>query len=167
MLIRLLLLTSFNAASLTASIAAESCLVAYIEHARVGFQTKARLAIALNYLGDVRRRQGRFTEAEPLLRECLAIKKQVLPSHWTVPNVVSLLGECLLHQGELAEAEPLLLEGYNGLQSRASEIWQPHWLPPQASQLPVAIRRLVMLYEEWDKPEEAEKWRQELKSEPL
>jgi hypothetical protein len=70
-----------------------------------------------------------------------------------------MLGEALLGQKKYAEAEPLLLSGYDGLKQREKTI------PPQAKvRLIEALQRLVKLYEAPDKPDEATKWREELKS---
>ena len=49
-----------------------------------------------------------WTEAEPLLRECLAIREKTQPDAWTTFNTQSLLGGALLGQKKYAEAEPLL-----------------------------------------------------------
>jgi hypothetical protein len=74
-------------------------------------------------------------------------------------NSQSLLGEALLEQQKYAEAEPLLIAGYEGMKQREATI------PPQAkSQLPMALERLVRLYEAWGKPDEAAKWRQEVEA---
>lgn len=70
-----------------------------------------RLAQTLNAL-------GRYTEAEPLAREGLAIRiKHYTPDTWHVGSGKSTLGKCLLGQGRLAEAEPFLLEGYRALKT--------------------------------------------------
>src|SRR5262245_15999228 len=54
-------------------------------------------------------------DADPLLRECLAIREKAQPDAWTTCNARSMLGAALLGQGKLAEAEPLLLDGYRGV----------------------------------------------------
>ena len=63
---------------------------------------------------------------------------------------------------EYADAEPLLLDNYDVLTQKESQI-QPD---EKDALLRDAIARLIRLYEAWGKPEEAEKWRNELASQP-
>ena len=63
-----------------------------------------------------------FPEAEPLLRECLAICEKTESEAWTTFNAKSMLGAALLAQKKYAEAEPLLLAGYEGLKEREAMI---------------------------------------------
>ena len=101
--------------------------------------------------------QKKWTEAEPLLRECLAIREKTQPDVWSTFNTKSLLGGALLGQKKYAEAEPLLMSGYEGMKRREKTI------PEQGkARLPEALERLVQLYEAMDKKDEAAKWRKEL-----
>ena len=101
--------------------------------------------------------QKKWTEAEPHLRECLAIREQTQPDVWSTFNTKSLLGGALLGQKKYAEAEPLLLTGYEGMKQREKTI------PEQGkTRLPEALERLVQLYEAMDKKDEAARWRKEL-----
>jgi hypothetical protein len=112
----------------------------------------AMAQLSLNLL-----KQQKWADAEPLLRDILAIREKKLPGQWPTANAKSLLGGALLGQKKYAEAEPLLLAGYEGLAAKAKEI------PPQGkNNVPDAAARLVRLYEEWNKPDEAAKWRKEL-----
>jgi eukaryotic-like serine/threonine-protein kinase len=57
-------------------------------------------------------------QAEPLLLEALAIRREVYPAgHWEIADAVSLLGDCWRAQGRIAAAEPLLREGLAGLRA--------------------------------------------------
>ena len=58
--------------------------------------------------------QKKWTEAEPLLRECLDIREKTQPDVWTTFNTKSLLGGALLGQKKYAEAEPLLMAATRG-----------------------------------------------------
>jgi serine/threonine protein kinase len=99
-----------------------------------------------------------YTEAEPLLRECLAIREKTQPDEWTTFNTQSLLGGALLGQKKSADAEPLLLKGYEGMKAREKTI------PPQAAtRLPEALDRLIELYTATNKPDEVKKY-QELRA---
>jgi tetratricopeptide (TPR) repeat protein len=102
-------------------------------------------------------KQQRYTEAEPLLCECLAIREQKLPDNWLRFNAMSLRGGALLGQQKYPEAEPLLLQGYEGMQQREAQI------PPLGKRrLAEAIERLVQLYEATQQPEKARAWREKL-----
>jgi len=97
-----------------------------------------------------------FTEAEPLLRECLAIREKTQPDLWTTFNTQSLLGGALLGQKKYAEAEPLLLAGYEGMKQREKSI------PPQgATRIPEALDRLLDLCTATSWPDEVKKWQAE------
>jgi len=100
-----------------------------------------------------------FAEAEPLARECLAIREKKEPEDWRTFNTKSLLGGALLGQKKYAEAEPLLLAGYEGMKQREAKI-----LPPNKVRLTQALERLVQLDEALEKKDEAAKWRKELEA---
>jgi eukaryotic-like serine/threonine-protein kinase len=55
-----------------------------------------------------------YADAEPLLRECLAIRQKMQPDDWRTFNTQSMLGGVLLGQKNYADVEPLLLQGYAG-----------------------------------------------------
>jgi tetratricopeptide (TPR) repeat protein len=94
-----------------------------------------------------------FAEAEPLLRECLAIREKTQPDAWSTFNTQTSLGGALLGQKNYAEAEALLLKGYEGMKQREKTI------PPQGvGRLPEAVDRLIELYTATDKPDEVTKW---------
>jgi serine/threonine protein kinase len=104
--------------------------------------------------------QNKHTEAEQVARACLAIRQKNIPDDWTTFNSQSLLGGVLLAQRKYTEAEPLLVKGYEGMKQRAAKI------PPQGKpRLTEALQRLVQLYDDWGKNEQADQWRREL--EPL
>jgi hypothetical protein len=116
-----------------------------------------QLAGLLAQIGGGLLEQKKWTEAEPLLRECLAIREQTQPDVWSTFNTKSLLGGALLGQKNHADAEPLLLSGYEGMKQREKTI------PEQGKiRLPEAVERLVQLYEATGKTDEAAKWRKEL-----
>ncbi|MEX2173578.1 MAG: tetratricopeptide repeat protein [Pirellulaceae bacterium] len=118
------------------------------------------IAESLAHLGRNLLIQKRHTEAEPLLRECLAIReKTTLPDGWGWLrfHAESLLGGSLLGQGRYAEAEPHLVHGYQGMKQSDR---QAHG--PNKGHLIQALERLVQLYDSWGKQEEADKWRKEL-----
>jgi eukaryotic-like serine/threonine-protein kinase len=97
-----------------------------------------------------------WADAEPLLRECLAIREKTQPDVWPTFNTMSTLGGALLGQKKFSDAEPLLLKGYEGMKIREKTI------PPQGgTRIPEAIDRLIDLYTETKKPDEVKKWQAE------
>ena len=101
--------------------------------------------------------EGKFAEAEPLARECLTLREKEIPDDWRTFNARSLLGGSLLGQKKYAEAEPLLISGYEGLKQREDKI------PPTGEMRPQqAIERLVQLYEETGRSDQAAKWKKRL-----
>jgi WD40 repeat protein/serine/threonine protein kinase/tetratricopeptide (TPR) repeat protein len=116
-----------------------------------------QLASVLVQIGSALLEQKQWAEAEPLLRECLAIREKQDPEDWKTFSTQSALGGALLGQKRYAEAEPLLLRGYQGMKEREKTI------PPQGrDRLTEAVERLMQLCEATDKKEAAAKWRTEL-----
>jgi tetratricopeptide (TPR) repeat protein len=62
-----------------------------------------------------------FSEAEKLLRECLAIREKTQPNNWRTFYTRSLVGAALQGQKQYADAEPLLLAGYEGMKKREAK----------------------------------------------
>jgi len=102
--------------------------------------------------------QKKWADAEPLLRDCLAIREKHIPDSWLTFDTQSMLGGALLGQKKYAEAEPLLLKGYEGMKTREKTI-------PKAGgaelRIPEALDRLIELYTAINKPAEANKWQAE------
>jgi serine/threonine protein kinase len=116
-----------------------------------------QLANALAQLGLIMLQAGQAADAEPILRECLAIRQKKQPEAWTTFNTQSMLGGSLLGQKKYAEAEPLLLAGYQGMHERQATI-------PAPGQVRVieALERLVQLYDALGKKDTADEWRSKL-----
>ncbi len=115
-----------------------------------------QLAGQLAQIGLVLLQQKKWTEAEPLLRECLAIREKTQPDLWSTFNMKSMLGGALLGQKKFADAEPLLLAGYQGMKQREKT------MPPQASTwIPESVDRLIVLFTATNKPDGVKKWQTE------
>jgi serine/threonine protein kinase len=94
-----------------------------------------------------------YADAEPLLRECVAIRSKLIAGAWQTFAAKSLFGRALLGQKKYAEAEPLLLSGYEGLKQRDAKI------PPHGKgYLPEALEGLVQLHDAQGKHAEAARW---------
>lgn len=98
-------------------------------------------------------------EAEPLLRECLALRSRITPGGWSVPYLKALLGGALAEQGKFDEAEPLLRAGCEALLQRADQLPRN-----RKGQVRPALERLVKLYEALGKPADAAQWRASLQT---
>ncbi|MGH9661961.1 MAG: tetratricopeptide repeat protein, partial [Bryobacteraceae bacterium] len=73
-------------------------------------------------LGGMKLEQGRYAEAEPLLREALDGQRNKSPDTWRRYYTESLLGACLTGLGKYAEAEQLLVAGYKGVLARQNSM---------------------------------------------
>ncbi len=133
---------------------------------RVEFESRLRLFeahtpyhdhAALATMADTLLAQGKFAEADPAARECLAIREKLIPDHWLTFNTRSLLGGSLLGQKKYADAEPLLRSAYQGMRQREATI-------PAAGKvrLKQALERLVQLYEATGRLEQAVEWKKKL-----
>ncbi len=101
--------------------------------------------------------EGKFAEAEGLARECVALREREIPDDWRTFNARSMLGGALLGQKNYAEAEPLLRSGYKGMKQREGQI------PPIGKpRLKEVLQRLVQLYEETGRLDQAAEWRRKL-----
>ena len=100
----------------------------------------------------------RPADAEPPLRECLAIRDKKFPNLWPRYSTMSMLGAGhFMGQKKYQDAEPLLIQGYDGLKSCENEI------PALARfNLKDAGARMIQLYEAWGKADKAAEWRKKL-----
>ncbi|GAB5534900.1 MAG: hypothetical protein Rubg2KO_11490 [Rubricoccaceae bacterium] len=94
--------------------------------------------------------QGRFVEAEALLRPTLDALRLSAPGTWAIHIAESLLGAALAGQGRAAEAEPLLVESLR--RHRVGVGDRHHWTPYMA-------RQLVEFYDSRGRSDEADPYR--------
>jgi len=100
--------------------------------------------------------EGRFAEAVELLRGCLAVRQKALPEgHRLIADTLTQLGAALAGAGEFVEAEERLLDGYTKMKDDRS-------VPVDRRER--ALERIIRLYESWDKPDQASRWRRRLES---
>jgi tetratricopeptide (TPR) repeat protein/tRNA A-37 threonylcarbamoyl transferase component Bud32 len=116
-----------------------------------------RLGAALALLGGSLVAADQPRDAEPALREALAIRTKKEPNAWFTFHTRCLLGAALLGQRKYADAEPLLVGGYQAMKQQQTKI-----PGKQKMRLTEALERLVQLYEATGKKDEAAKWRKEL-----
>jgi serine/threonine protein kinase/tetratricopeptide (TPR) repeat protein len=108
--------------------------------------------------------QGKYTQAEPLLRECLAIRRGKQSAAWETFRMQSLLGAALLGQQKYAEAEQQLVQSYQGMKEGEKSQEHASLSPQDKRHRTEALEWLVQLYEATNKPEETAKWRKELET---
>jgi hypothetical protein len=118
---------------------------------------ESRLAWALGWLIHTLLVAEKFTEAEPLARECLTIHEKQTPDDWVTFDAQSMLGGSLLGQKKYAEAEALLLPAYDGLKKREQKI--PFDDKVRRKE---ALQRIVQLYEATGRPDKAAESNREL-----
>jgi serine/threonine protein kinase len=114
------------------------------------------MEVALSSLATTLRRQQRFSEAEPLYRECLASRETNCPNAWYTHYTRAMLGATLLGKRKFEEAEPLLISGYEGMKEREGSIRE------RTKVLTESIEFLVQLFETTSRPEQADEWRTKL-----
>jgi tetratricopeptide (TPR) repeat protein len=112
-------------------------------------------ATELMTLGYSLLQQKQWSNAEPVLRECLSIVEEKQPGRSITFNTQVFLGTSLSGQAKYTEAEPLLLKAYEGLTERARV--NPD--PARATNSQQAAQQIIQLYEAWGKPTQAAEWR--------
>ncbi len=90
------------------------CLSMLFER-RQAIKDVTTLSAVLAIYGLVLLERQAWQEAEPIIRECLALREKTMPESWATSNSRAMLGASLLGQKKLDEAEPLLLRGYQEL----------------------------------------------------
>lgn len=108
-------------------------------------------AYALSNLGDTLIKKGEHQAAQSILQESLKIAEEKLPGHPLISALKLNLGICLSANGDYESAERLMQEGYIGL-------FKAHGI--NGDETLSAINSMVKFYELWQKPEEAQKFRQ-------
>jgi tetratricopeptide (TPR) repeat protein len=99
---------------------------------------------------------GAWVEAEPPLRESLAVREASGLDDWRTFQARAALGAALLGQGRRADAEPLLRTGYEGMRARADRI-----PPPSRFRLAQSLDRLIAWGEAAGKADEVKAWKAE------
>ncbi|CAD5950801.1 Kinesin light chain [Planktothrix rubescens] len=106
------------------------------------------IAASCNNLAELYRSQGRYSEAEPLYLESVAIIRQSLPpNHADLARGFNNLAVLYESQGRYSEAEPLYLEAVAIIRQS---------LPPNHPDLAGHLNNLAVLYESQGRYSEAE-----------
>lgn len=109
------------------------------------------VATGLTGLGEHGLVRSRFDLAETYFTQALAVRRKMHPpDHWRIDEARGLVGVARLRAGRLPEAEADLLAAYEGLRAHRG---------PTASEAEVVRTRLVELYERWNRPDQARRYR--------
>ena len=96
-------------------------------------------------------KEGRSPEAEPILRDLIQRISTSHPPLYLLGVIAhSVLGECLVELKRYDEAEALLLDSYKSFNETQG---------PLSPRTKMIVRRVVSLYESWQKPELAAQYR--------
>jgi len=121
---------------------------------RVLGETHSQTADVLGALGRLRSNMGDYGTAEPLLREALQVRQRTLEAnHPDIAIDQRALGDCLAALNRFAEARSLLLQSYETLRDKRG-------VDHQSTRH--TLSRLIVLYEEWGKPNRADAMRARL-----
>jgi tetratricopeptide (TPR) repeat protein len=125
-----------------------------LEISRIAFGPEhSVVGIALYNLANLLLSQDEPLQALEPSRQATAILEQALPGHWRTAAAKGLLGRTLLELGWFAEAEPLLLHACSTMEEARGRGSSAHRK---------ALGRVLRLYLEWDKVDEAAAWRAQL-----
>jgi tetratricopeptide (TPR) repeat protein len=114
---------------------------------------------ALGSAGRILVSRKQWASAEPILRECLAIREKTQSNGWDTFNSRSMLGGALLGQGKVTEAQALVVGAYEQMEKMQETIAgandkRDDWLD--------AMDRFETLYESCGDKPEAARWRTEI-----
>ena len=112
---------------------------------------------AMNNLGLLLIDEGKAAEgAEIFARLMAGVDQAAPPDHWFRWTARTSYGRCLRLQGQYDEAETVLLEAYENLQRTLGD---EHFRTQEA------VKNLVELYDAWQRPDDADKYRKLIKTE--
>ena len=107
---------------------------------------------SLYKLAELANARSQHRRAESLARDALRILRAKLPAgHWRIAAAESILGESLLGQQRYAEAERLLMASFPVLRNNRSGL--------SSIYTQQVLKSLITLYESWDRPREAARYR--------
>jgi tetratricopeptide (TPR) repeat protein len=113
---------------------------------------RADRAVLHNRIAILLMKSQDFAAAEQPLRECLKLRVEAFGREHRVTNdTENRIGECLGKVGRFVEAEQLLLKTYSALMLYSDV---------SLAQVASYCQRLLTLYNDWGKPDEAHRWQE-------
>jgi tetratricopeptide (TPR) repeat protein len=124
---------------------------------RVLGEQHAETLRSMTTTGQILLNAGRAADAESLLRSALASYESTKADGWDRYHCQSLLGASLAAQKRYPDAETLVVPAYSALKEREASM-------PRESRIAVerAGSRVVQLYTEWGKTQQASEWRKKI-----
>jgi tetratricopeptide (TPR) repeat protein len=122
---------------------------------RTGDAKSDLLPLALELNAALLSERKDHVAAEKLAAECVDLCAKHLPNTELHLLAKSGLGVALVGQGKFADAEPHHLDAVNGLTDLRTRAKQPLTDP----QYLTVLRRVIDLYDGWEKPDELAKWK--------
>ena len=103
----------------------------------------------MNNLGTVYLKAKRWADAEPLLRECLELRRKTKSDAWLKFHTMSQLGACARRPGEICRGRAAATRWLRRIS------WKMRRPSPLCAKREVAAAaaRIISLYESWGKPE--------------
>jgi tetratricopeptide (TPR) repeat protein len=133
---------------------AETRLQLEVARAAHGYESKETFQAHI-VLGNCLFTAEKYADAETVFHEAAALSQKRAAGSWYTPACRSSQGAAILKQGRFADAELLLVAAYEDLKRAAVPNDQEYFVK-------LALERVIQLYDAWDKPAEAARWRQEL-----
>jgi serine/threonine protein kinase/Tfp pilus assembly protein PilF len=97
--------------------------------------------------------QGQLDEAAALHAEVIESARRVMPDHWRLAMMLSSYGDCLLQLERHGDAEAVWIESHRKLEETFGQ---------DDARTSKVTGQLVMLYEAWERPDDAARWRAKL-----
>jgi tetratricopeptide (TPR) repeat protein len=137
---------------------AEKLVTQAVEGMRVGKEKSDLFPLALELNGSILCERKKYPEAEKLATECADLCKKWAPGSEIYFRAKSCLGAALTGQGKFEAAKPHHLEAVNGM----TACREAEKLPLTDKIYLTVLRRVIDLYEQSGKPDEAAKWKARL-----
>ena len=138
--------------------AAESLLVRSLEAQRRVLGSKhADTTTTMDALGMVWIAQRKYVEADLILRECVAIRRESMAGDFRLFATEAALGESLAEQGKRAEAESLLISAYAGMKER-----EQRTTAVNRRRLPQTGDWIIQFYQRNGEAAKAAEWKQKV-----
>ena len=110
-------------------------------------------AVVQTLLGRILVNLQRYNEAAEIVQQALEIRLQTEPEYWETSKTRSIFGVALAGLGRFQEAEQHVLESYEKIRDNRGA---------GRRRTREALERIIFLYEQWGKPDQAAKWRARL-----
>jgi len=114
--------------------------------------------ISTSALAEGLARQGQLDEAASLHTETLEKARRTMPDHWRLAMMLSYYGDCLVQLERYDDAEAVLTESHRKLEKTFGQ---------DDSRTSKITGQLVTLYDAWERPDAAARWRAELPAEEV